>query len=276
MIAPEPFIPLEDYIYHSSAPSKAKNEDQLQFGIVAKDILSNSSSSELCKTESSPSLLSSSVENDLEFDNNQSRFNDTSSRLIVESNSFEIDDHFDPDKWGWFNDDLEHEQDCRIIRDAWLAVTEKYNATSENESLVVDESQLSTTSDISISSSSSSKKTFVILFQWRNPNPSVATRLFAGDPLVSLPPGLGMTISCCISGFRIVQRDSGEVRAEFQFIFCYGSRSYNCWKSHGDFKALYEIVKHAHKTTEPIFFNTLDQWKLLRQKQKWYNKFLPF
>jgi len=112
----------------------------------------------------------------------------------------------------------------------------------------------------------------MILFRWRNPNPSMSLKCsgsnFDVSSIVSSHT-FELRISCCIGGYRIVQLPCGNSRAEFQFILSYGSRSFNCWKSFTEFKKLHEIVKYAHISNDN-YPESVKEWRILKAKQKWY------
>jgi hypothetical protein len=80
----------------------------------------------------------------------------------------------------------------------------------------------------------------------------------------------GMSISSCINGFRIRQHTSGEINAEFHFIFCYGSRSYSSWKQYSDFKYLADLIKSTAKFVQADFKNSIAAWKLLESRKRWF------
>ena len=86
-----------------------------------------------------------------------------------------------------------------------------------------------------------------ILFRWRNPNPSVSLKCGSSFDMTNMGSGsFELSISCCIAGYRTVQLRCGSVRAEFQFILSYGSRTFNCWKRFTEFKKLHEVKAHTY------------------------------
>ena len=65
------------------------------------------------------------------------------------------------------------------------------------------------------------------LYSYFNPAPSQCFKMSSEDITMA------MEMSCCISGFRIGQRKStGEIVAQFRFIYSYGSRSHVSWYDH--------------------------------------------
>ena len=78
-----------------------------------------------------------------------------------------------------------------------------------------------------------------------------------------------LLISCFIGGYRTVQLSCGSIRAEFQFIFTYGSKSFSCWKPFTEFRKLHRIISHVHKSNY-TFPKTMGEWYRLRSRQRWY------
>ena len=62
------------------------------------------------------------------------------------------------------------------------------------------------------------------LYSYTNPAPSQCFKLSSEDI------AMAMEMSCSIAGFRIGQRkDTGEILAQYRFIYSYGSRSHISW-----------------------------------------------
>ena len=114
-----------------------------------------------------------------------------------------------------------------------------------------------------------------VLFQWRNPHPSLSLRSFSGS-IQDLSKGVNqdafdMRISCSIGGYRTVQYINGEILAEFQFILCYGSNSFVCWKRFKEFEKLYDIIRYSRRVVPDFEFSkSMQEWRVLRAKRKWF------
>ena len=155
--------------------------------------------------------------------------------------------------WGWFNMESVDEKvkENRDVREQWLKNVKDIN---------------------NLDGKDCDSNMIVVLFQWRNPNHSVSMRCSGSkNELVWNSSSFDMRLSSAIAGYRIVQLSSGEICAEFNFLFCYGSRSFSCWKRFGEFKKLHSIVQYAHKTEGnhfEMFPKSLENWRNLRAKQK--------
>jgi hypothetical protein len=138
------------------------------------------------------------------------------------------------------------------VRNAWLSVTE--------------------TSSYSFGISNYSARPLVstILFQWRNPNPSISIKYLSNDGNLPDVPSESMELSCYVDGFRISQYSNGEIKAEFCLAFSYGSRSYLSWKSYSEFKEYYKTIHLIHHQIKPIFPNTIRDWETLQSRKKWF------
>lgn len=150
------------------------------------------------------------------------------------------------DLFGWFDNipDAEEESSANNdVREAWVNLV----------------------SEISPRKSRRSKNPVSILYSWNNPNPSVSMKMSSAGK-----SRYGMNISSCVSGIRICQYQSGDIRAEFNLIFCYGSVSYCSWKSYSEFSNLAQIVEHMHEHVHPIFPDTMKCWKLVVAKKRWF------
>ena len=86
----------------------------------------------------------------------------------------------------------------------------------------------------------------------------------------SIAPVDSMNMTCCVAGFRIVQLRSGEITAQYNCIFCYGSRTFSCWKFPNEFKELASIIDYMHSIDSTMFLDTLRIWKLIETYEKWY------
>lgn len=155
--------------------------------------------------------------------------------------------NLDDDQFGWFETtvDLE-ESSSEEVRNAWMKVVEHIaHVETTKPELPVE-----------------------VLYSWNNPHPSLSLKLSSSD--IVKVNGFGINISSCVSGFRICQYSSGEIRAEFHFIFCYGSRSYSSWKPYNEFKKLADIIKCLHNKVKPIFEHSLKEWQWLEEKKRWF------
>ena len=106
-----------------------------------------------------------------------------------------------------------------------------------------------------------------IIFVWNNPNPSLSVKSSSSDVTKQ-----SMTnISCCVGGLRLCQYPCGEIRIEFNFICCYGSRSYNSWKSFHEFNKLSDILTAMQKKVQTHSFpDSLSAWKNVLSRKKWF------
>lgn len=156
------------------------------------------------------------------------------------------DSEEEDDPWGWYGSTFdEYQYKTNVaIRTAWLQAT--ISSTCRNKI---------------------NKRDFIVLNSWTNPNPSVSIKLSSGE---LKPLAEDMNISACINGFRIVQLSTGEVRAEFELIFCYGSRSYSSWKSYQEFKEMASIIEYIHSKVAPIFSTSAKQWRFVKERQRWF------
>jgi len=183
--------------------------------------------------------------------------------------------------FGWFDtipdaDDNEAIND--EIRKAWDKTVVKVVEDSTPDFFAVPIRNLSFASSNGISNSSNQNDASKILSSWNNPNPSISMKLAYSSSDVACGYQMGINISCCVNGFRISQFPNGEVKAEYNFVFCYGSRSYSSWKQYSDFKCLSEIistVQSKHLAAEPfntlpVFSQSVHAWQYLEGRKKWY------
>lgn len=149
----------------------------------------------------------------------------------------------DDDEFGWFdfNHETENQSSSEEIRSAWLKV-------------------------VSTVSSNKVENPAHVIYEWHNPHPSMSLKLSTTD----FAKGYGVNISSCVSGMRICQYASGEIRAEFHFVFCYGSMSYMSWKPYSEFKKLAGIITTLHRDTKSLFFQTLKAWSFIEEKKRWF------
>jgi hypothetical protein len=165
------------------------------------------------------------------------------------------------DMWGYFfEDDMAVDGGAPSssmprpgeVRDAWMKFISSFLSGSKTQS--VKRTQLVENKD------------FTVLYRWINDHPSQSFKMSSTDLT------LAMNLSCCVSGFRICQMvNSGEIKAQFNFIFAYGSRTYSTWKSFSEFKDLAEVVDHVHTTrTNPIFRRSLRAWRRVEGNMRWW------
>jgi hypothetical protein len=151
--------------------------------------------------------------------------------------------------WGMF-DTENYAQQSHIIRNAWISLTEN--------------------SSYELALSTRKKKLLNVLYQWRNPSPSISVRHVANsDDNSGTLPGDNLEMSCFIDGFRIVQYPA-EIKAEFCIVFCYGSRSYMIWKSYSQFHEYYKTIYDIHCRIKPIFSQTMVDWADVQARKKWF------
>ena len=187
-------------------------------------------------------------------DDNQQTFSYSSQRDDANRQAFPYSSqHDDANLYGWYDDDehtIKDKLDNSAVRDAWLNVTSKRisNTTNNNKK--------------------TSNHNIEVLNLWVNPSPEVSMKLSSGDDLRLLANSMSM--SCCVSGFRIIQNiDNGDISAEFLTIFCYGSMSYQCWKSCAEFDELYKVVSHIHSLDRKMFGDTVDTWHQIQSYESW-------
>jgi hypothetical protein len=167
----------------------------------------------------------------------------SSSRHSINDSSSSRDQPDNDDEFGWFdfNHETENQTSSEEIRSAWLKV-------------------VSTVSNIKVEDPTH------VIYEWHNPHPSMSLKLSTTD----FAKGYGVNSSSCVSGMRICQYATGEIRAEFHFVFCYGSMSYMSWKPYSEFKKLAGIITTLHRDTKSLFFQTLKAWSFLEEKKRWF------
>lgn len=178
------------------------------------------------------------------------------------------------DPWGWFNTESvdEKEQVSRDVRDSWFNNANSIGRPRLPGNSTQDQNDLEWPR---------------VLFLWKNPNPSMSCRCSSSNlNLHGFSSSFDMRLSVAIGGYRTIQSPDGEINAEFQFIFCYGSRTFNCWKRFREFKKLHQIVKYAHKNYflhdgveldehrfemhgASRFPKSMEAWDILKSRQKW-------
>lgn len=146
-------------------------------------------------------------------------------------------------QYGWFESEEHVDEEGAMVRDAWLQVV---RGDSSDFELVTPDN------------------CYDVLFLWENTRPLVANRFLSNDHIDSL--ATGMSVSGCVSGFRLVNQ--GVIHAQFCVIFSYGSHSYKSWKRYSDFEELYNVVHYLHKHTARIFPRTLAAWEMLIRHRK--------
>lgn len=176
------------------------------------------------------------------------------------------------DFYGWFDDDIGFENADKSIRDALVKLAEEIyvdNNTFDTKSEVLDHVKTSYSSTYHNQIDHESYQGSV-LYSWNNPNPSLSLKLSSNTLKDSL--SYGLKISSCVSGIRIRQYNSGVIRAEFNYIFCYGSSSYSSWKSYSEFKELAEIITKINnrRSKNLNFAQTLRHWQLLEDNKRWF------
>ena len=190
--------------------------------------------------------------------------------------------------YGWFNTETVDEKmkQSQDLRDAYIARTQSHleYSNSGNSSSESSNSHYNDQNDPSLCWAAASLDNEVqqisydeipdhsILFKWRNPNPSMTLKHSGSSLEKNLEPAVGsfeLRVSCFIGGYRTVQLQCGNIRAEFQFIFSYGSKSFSCWKPFTEFRKLHRIISHVHKSNQS-FPKTMEEWSGLRCRQKWY------
>lgn len=213
------------------------------------------SSSDTCSEKSSSSSFSSVTSNSVSPD----IYN-----YFHENNDF-----------GWFDavpDEHEQELEHENIRNAWSDHVHEI-LKSKSEPLLTREVSFRAPPQ---NRTSENPK---ILFTWINPNASISMKMSDSEPILnqkinSSSSNFGISISSSVNGFRIRQHASGEINAEFNYIFCYGSRSYSSWKPYSDFKNLANILFKIQSETSYFvksdFKESIKAWKFLEGKKKWF------
>ena len=88
-----------------------------------------------------------------------------------------------------------------------------------------------------------------VLYAFNNNNPSQCFKLSSEDMQAA------MELSCFISGFRISQiKLTGEIGAQFRFIYSYGSQSHISWRSYSEFCELASILTYVHQHVNKKLF----------------------
>lgn len=103
-----------------------------------------------------------------------------------------------------------------------------------------------------------------VLYSYNNKCPSQCFKL-SSETLSA-----AMELSCFISGFRISQRIStGEIAAQFRFVYCYGSRTHISFRSYSEFRELASILKYANQhVSSKLFAKSLKVWNYIEYKKK--------
>jgi hypothetical protein len=189
--------------------------------------------------------------------------------------------------WYWYDeeqgDEFRHHDD---VRELWLTLSKAASIHPSSNTPTLTESisnvkggppspYSTKTSAVELSSSHE----VIILAQWINPNPECSVKMTSGGNFQFASHS--MSTSCCVSGFRIIQLDSGELTTEFLTIFCYGSRSYHSWKKFNEFKKLAGVIDYIHYQTvfdvgSLQFYATLDEWNRLMNNYKYHTCFPCF
>ena len=175
------------------------------------------------------------------------------------------DDDNSSDGWGFFEDEYEASSKNKTtnyeIRDAWFKLSMSLAKSPSINSFTRGLRKLNSkyTSDVD-----------AILNVWINPNPELSIKAFVVEEDIKLSTIEHMNMSCCVSGFRIVQLKSGEIVAQYHCVFCYGSRTYSAWKFPSEFKELSSILTYMNSIDETMFADTLRIWKLIETYEKWY------
>jgi hypothetical protein len=76
-------------------------------------------------------------------------------------------------------------------------------------------------------------------------------------------------MSCCVSGFRIIQLEDGECCAEFLAVFSYGSRTFSAWKTLHEFSELAHVVQHYNSLYNDLLSQTIKHWNVINKYIKW-------
>eukprot|EP01035_Chromulina_nebulosa_P022491 gene22491-29125_t len=167
------------------------------------------------------------------------------------------------DNYGWFDVYPECEEtSAQNIRQAWTKLVNNISpptSLSHLSSFGNEEAMNELYDDV--------EQPIAILYSWNNNNPSVSLKLSSDDVSSTR---YGINISSCVSGLRICQYSCGVIRAEFNYIFCYGSRSYSSWKPYGEFKQLADILKKLDHKKKANFSESLKQFKFLEEKKRWF------
>ena len=103
-----------------------------------------------------------------------------------------------------------------------------------------------------------------VLYAFNNSNPSQCFKLSSEDMQAA------MELSCFISGFRISQLlCTGEIGAQFRFIYSYGSQSHISWRSYSEFRELASILTYVHQhVNKKLFVRSLKIWAYIEHKKK--------
>lgn len=191
--------------------------------------------------------------------------------------------------WGWYGDEEDDEfarrKEGTAVRDAWSKAAKLSNPTNDTSAPTScnQRRKLTSSRDAYMSGgwsrasgsnhhhkngSLDPKRYSSVLASWINPTPEVSMKLSSQDALNESVNLSSMSMSCCISGFRIVQYTDGECGAEFLVIFCYGSRTFSSWKTGQEFCELADVVHHIHEEFAIVFPQTCETWELVRSHSR--------
>jgi len=218
----------------------------MQYACSTKTTIESQSSDDMFMTGSPVSLSSSaSVSSDLNINYNRDS-SSSSGGSSKDSSGYSDYDRYENDNFCWFDTNYSEIQSSEEMRNAWMNVISQVSSNQHSPKTV---------------------QPIHILHEWHNPQPSLSLKLSSND--VTKSASYGVSISSCVSGFRICQYSSGEIRAEFHFVFSYGSMSYMAWKPYGEFKKLADILKSLNNG-KSIFTQTLKEWQFLTEKKRWF------
>lgn len=272
---------------HDSA-GKSKSHDNSSFyasensSLMNSDLDSDSSHS----GSSSSDKLNELVTSDMFL--NHLEIQEYSQLEQQESFSISTEMDSDVDQWGWF-DDNDHAmciQEGRNVRSAWYKTVDSLHPGGSHIQPVKSDLEFSLLETLSMANPqgnlrmSEVDENNPVIVQWMNPNPSMS--LISSKSLSNhctssssscVPVGDEMQISGCIHGFRIKLSELGTMHAEFQYVVCYGSETFNSWKRFGEFEKLHEIIRHFHDNGHRNFPKTVQQWNNIKQKQRSYRCF---
>jgi hypothetical protein len=175
--------------------------------------------------------------------------------------------------FGWFDQTESFEELAKDERQVWLDRVQRAepervpSSNPENKGAYMSSIPLGR-----IPAEKSEQPKPVVVYQYVNPNPSFSTKLSnsSGSDMAAMTSS--MNISASVNAFRLCQnRLTGEIYAEFNFIFCYGSRSYNSWKTYNDFKDFWHVIENIHTSSGGRRFQTsMTEWRVLEEKKNWF------
>jgi hypothetical protein len=105
----------------------------------------------------------------------------------------------------------------------------------------------------------------ITLHLWFHPTPSQGLMQSSSHGAEN-----SMDLSCCVTGFRICQfKKTGEIKAQYNFVFCYGSKTYTSWRCYSEFTELASIVTYMNENVNRrCFQNSTKLWNYIESRRQ--------